>query len=57
MDNPNQKRCTCGDIGVQFYPAENQYEPNCWDCYYQAQDEGRGRLIYDEPFTDDELPF
>lgn len=56
MDNPNQKRCTCGDTGVQYYPAENQHEPNCWDCWYQAQDKRNG-LTDDDSITDDELPF
>jgi hypothetical protein len=55
MDNPNQ-RCTCGDTGVQYYPAENQHEPNCWDCYYQMRDSFNPRP---ETVTssDDDLPF
>ncbi len=57
MDNPNQNRCTCGDISVHYHPDENQHEPNCWDCYYQAQDKARGHLIHDDSLTDDELPF
>lgn len=34
----NDERCTCGDTGSTFHPDENQYEANCWDCYYQMQD-------------------
>lgn len=37
MNNTNE-RCTCGDTGSTFYPDENQYEPNCWDCYHQMQE-------------------
>jgi len=29
-----ENTCTCGDTRVRFYPDENQYEPNCWECYY-----------------------
>jgi hypothetical protein len=57
MDNPNQNRCTCGDISVHYYSDENQHEPNCWDCYYQAQDKRQGHLIHDDSLTDDDLPF
>jgi hypothetical protein len=35
---PEEKRCNCGDTDEQFYPDENQWEPNCWDCYYQLQE-------------------
>lgn len=56
MNNPNQ-RCTCRDTSVQYCPIENQYEPNCWDCWYQMQ-EG---LISSSKRTitpsDDDLPF
>lgn len=56
MDNPNQERCKCGDTGVSFYPAENQHEPNCWDCWYQMRD---GIIPRSETVTssDDDLPF
>lgn len=33
----SEERCNCGDISVSYYPDENQYEPNCWDCYYQSR--------------------
>lgn len=42
MDNqeknafPQEKRCTCGNTTVRYYPDENQHEPDCWDCYDQA---------------------
>jgi hypothetical protein len=26
--------CTCGQIHMEYYPEENQYEPACWECYY-----------------------
>lgn len=34
--NNVKERCNCGDTGSTFHPDENQYEANCWDCYYQA---------------------
>jgi len=33
-----EERCKCGDTSVSFHPDENQYEPNCWDCYYQLKE-------------------
>ena len=38
---PEVKRCNCGDTDIQYHPDENQYEPNCWDCYYQSQQEAQ----------------
>ena len=27
--------CDCGNVEPIYYPDENQYEPGCWECYYQ----------------------
>ena len=53
------KRCTCGDTTIFFHPDENQHEPNCWDCYLQAQEEDwsqKTAYIRISPDKDD-LPF
>ena len=59
--------CTCGQSQAVYYPDENQWEPECWECYaqeagwtksYPSQDAVH---IHSEPtigFVDeDELPF
>jgi len=38
MENVSESRCNCGCTNVVYYPDENQYEPECWDCYYQLMD-------------------
>lgn len=38
METKNKERCTCGQVAPVYYPDENQYEPGCWDCYYQAKE-------------------
>lgn len=60
MNNPNQERCKCGDTRETYYPAENQYEPNCWDCYYQMLDGSISPSTVRDTPTDpsiDDLPF
>jgi len=46
-----EQRCTCGCTTVRFYPAENQWEPDCWDCWEQAREY---RMNQD---CEDDLPF
>lgn len=26
--------CKCGQVEAVYLPDENQYEPPCWECYY-----------------------
>lgn len=26
--------CKCGQVQPVYHPDENQYEPACWECYY-----------------------
>jgi hypothetical protein len=26
--------CKCGQVQAVYLPDENQYEPPCWECYY-----------------------
>jgi len=56
MEN-NLQRCTCGDTSVSYHPDENQHEPNCWDCWHQANDK-RHALAFDTHISaEDDLPF
>lgn len=57
-----ETKCNCGNIAPVYYADENQYEPGCWDCYYQQYDiefpeEDSPRATAIEPFTEDDLPF
>lgn len=36
METKNKERCTCGQSAPVYYPDENQWEPGCWECYYQS---------------------
>jgi len=54
MHNPNQERCNCGDTALSYYPDENQYEPNCWDCYYQMRAKPGKTIV---GMGTDDLPF
>ena len=29
--------CDCGNVELIFYPDENQFEPECWECYSQQR--------------------
>lgn len=54
-------RCTCGCTTERFYPDENQWEPDCWDCWDQAREmmlvqPTIYKHISSEPDKDD-LPF
>jgi len=58
-----KERCNCGQTHAVYYPDENQWEPVCWDCYYQEEEQAQ---LYVEASVDlsikpscekDELPF
>lgn len=59
--------CNCGKTSLVFHYDENQYEPECWECYcvehYDYSDynvdpfEGIEEPILGEEVSDDELPF
>jgi hypothetical protein len=34
-----KERCNCGQTQAEYHPVENQWEPVCWDCYYQEEEE------------------
>lgn len=56
-----EPRCTCGNTNVSYHHDENQHEPDCWDCYHQAQDkyylEDSLRVHGITPMLEDDLPF
>jgi hypothetical protein len=54
LKNIVMERCTCGQTGSSYYPDENQCEPDCWDCYYQAREATQQEYINSE---EHELPF
>ncbi len=63
--------CGCGDTSSTFYSDENQWEPNCWECYLDSRDRSYQIISYtdairpsvvEEPTTfpiiiEDDLPF
>jgi len=54
--------CKCGQVQAVYHPDENQYEPACWECYYN-DDVPDVPTEYWEPSRpsaddlEDELPF
>jgi hypothetical protein len=51
-------KCTCGEYEPVYYHDENQWEPACWDCYYQAREESCASNNNSNSSEDaDELPF
>ena len=55
--------CNCGQVQAVYHPDENQYEPACWECYYN--DDYYNDDVPDltefweprKPSADDGLPF
>jgi hypothetical protein len=48
-----EKPCNCGKTNTVFHPDENQYEPECWQCYYKEYE----NLCKEFGHTEEELPF
>jgi hypothetical protein len=46
--------CNCGKTSLHYYNDENQYEPECWECY--AKEHYDYSEYPDDPFEDTEEP-
>lgn len=55
METKNKERCTCGQTAPVYYPDENQWEPGCWECYYQSREVDESSEIDIEPVNAEDL--
>lgn len=55
METKNKERCTCGQSAPVYYPDENQWEPGCWECYYQSREESSSDVIDIGPIKAEDL--
>jgi hypothetical protein len=58
-----KERCNCGQTQAEYHPDENQWEPVCWDCYYQVEEgaqlyvKASVNLSINPSCEEDKLPF
>lgn len=64
MENVSESRCNCGCTNVVYYSDENQWEPECWECYANQPsviiEPTTDYCVYVSPLSieeEDDLPF